>query len=229
MQHNVYGYQHSGAVSQSSVLRKTYALLALSFVPCALGAYFASATGFNLYAATGNRWIGFIAVMVFFYGMTFLIERNRYSNVGATLLMVFTFGMGVLIAPLLQYSLSVRGGGNLVAMAALMTTAVFAVMSLLAAKTNVNTRGLGNFLTVGAIVLMVGVVVNMFMQLPVFSLVIAGGFVVFSSLMIMFNVRAVIEGGEDSHISAALSIFISLYNVFSSLLHILLAFANNDD
>ncbi|MDO4997310.1 MAG: Bax inhibitor-1 family protein [Neisseria sp.] len=228
MQHDV--YQNQTAVqNQNSVLRKTYGLLGLSFIPCALGAFVAASTGFNLYTATGNRWIGFIAVLVFFYGMVFMIERNRYSNVGAALLMVFTFGMGVLISPLLQYSLSIQGGAGLVGTAALMTAAVFAVMSIIAHKANVNLRGLGNFLTVGAIVLMVGIVAQMFMQLPALSLVLAGGFVVFSSLMIMFQVRQIIEGGEDSHISAALSIFISLYNLFSSLLQILLSFAGNDD
>ena len=74
----------------------------MSFIPCALGAFAAAATGFNLFSLTGNRWAGIIAFFAFFYGMVFLIEKNRYSNVGAGLLMVFTFGMGALISPLLR-------------------------------------------------------------------------------------------------------------------------------
>lgn len=230
MQHDVYDYTNPAmGVQRNSVLRKTYGLLAASFIPCALGAFAAAATGFNLFSLTGNRWAGIIAFFAFFYGMVFLIEKNRYSNVGAGLLMVFTFGMGALISPLLQYSLSIPGGANLVATAALMTAAVFGVMSVMARKANIDTNALGRFLSVGGVILMIAVVANLFLQMPVFGLAIAGAFVFFSSLVIMWQVRTVIEGGEDSHISAALTIFISLYNIFQSLLHILLSLAGNDD
>ncbi|MFP5073997.1 Bax inhibitor-1 family protein [Neisseria sp. WLZKY-1] len=229
MQNDVYDYTNPAGVQRSTVLRKTYGLLALSFIPCALGAFAAAATRFNVYALTGNRWAGFIAVLAFFYGMIFLIEKNRYSNVGAGLLMVFTFGMGALISPLLQYSLGIPGGAGLVGTAALMTAAIFGVMSVMAQKANINTNALGRFLTIGAIVLMIAVIANFALGIPALGLAIAGGFVVFSSIMIMWQTRTVIEGGEDSHISAALSIFISLYNLFSSLLHILLSLAGSDD
>ena len=83
-------------------------------------------------------------------------------------------------------------------------------------------------MAVGGVVLMIGVVANLFLQMPVVSLTISGVFVVFSSLVIMWQVRTVLEGGEDSHISAALTIFISIYNIFTSLLRLLLAFAGED-
>ncbi len=230
MQNDVYSYSQSsiGTHNPSSILRKTYGLLGLSFIPCALGAYISSSVGFNIYAALGNRWLGLIAVLAFFYGMVFLIEKNRYSNVGAGLLMVFTFGMGALISPLLQYSLNMPNGAKLVGIAALMTAAVFAVMSVLAHRANINTHALSRFLMVGFVVLMVGMIANLFLQLPVLSLTIAGVFVVFSSLMILWHTRTIVEGGEDSYISAALGIFISLYNLFSSLLQILLSLAGDD-
>ena len=75
---------------------------------------------------------------------------------------------------------------------------------------------------------MVGVVANMFFHIPALSLTISAGFVVFSSLLIMYQVRTVIDGGENSHISAALTIFSSIYNIFSSLLHILLSLTGED-
>ena len=75
---------------------------------------------------------------------------------------------------------------------------------------------------------MIGVVANLFLQLSVLSLALAGLFVIFSSLLIMWQVRSVIEGGEDSHISAALTIFIAIYNLFTSLLRILMALSGND-
>ena len=77
----------------------------------------------------GARWMGFVAVLAFFYGMIFLIEKNRYSNTGVVLLMIFTFGMGVLISPLLQYALAIRNGTQIVGVAAAMTAGVFFTMA----------------------------------------------------------------------------------------------------
>ncbi|WP_107929059.1 Bax inhibitor-1 family protein [Neisseria animaloris] len=229
MQNDVYHYtQTAGAVQKNTVLRKTYGLLGLSFIPCAAGAFLSSQVGFNLYSMFSNRWIAFGVVLAFFYGMCFLIEKNRYSNVGATLLMVFTFGMGVLISPLLQYSLSFSNGAKIVGLAAAMTAAVFFTMAAMARRTKADMNSLGRFLVVGVVVLMVGVVANMFLQIPALGLTISAGFVIFSSLVIMWQVRTVIDGGETSHISAALTIFISLYNIFSSLLNILLSLGGED-
>lgn len=228
MQNDVYDYTSAGSVQKNTVLRKTYSLLALSFVPAAIGALVSGKMGFSLYAMLGGRWMSFIVVMAFFYGMIFLIEKNRYSNVGATLLMIFTFGMGVLISPLLQYTLAIPNGTQIVGIAAAMTAGVFFTMSAMARRTNVNMNSLGRFLTVGAVVLMIAMIANFFLQIPALSLAVSAAFVLFSSLMIMWQVRAVVDCGEDSHISAALTIFISIYNIFSSLLRILLAFSGDD-
>ena len=229
MQHDVYDYTNPAmGVQRNSVLRKTYGLLAVSFIPCALGAFAAATTGFNLFSLTGNRWAGIIAFFAFFYGMVFLIEKNRYSQTGVVLLMVFTFGMGVFLGPLLSVAQMFSNGGQLIAVAAAMTAGVFFTMAALARRANINTNALGRFLAVGGVVLMIGVVANLFLQMPVVSLTISGVFVVFSSLVIMWQVRTVLEGGEDSHISAALTIFISIYNIFTSLLRLLLAFAGED-
>ena len=228
MQNDVYDYTSAGSVQKNTVLRKTYSLLALSFVPAAIGALVSGKMGFSLYAMLGGRWMSFIVVMAFFYGMIFLIEKNRYSNVGVALLMIFTFGMGLAISPMLQYALAINNGAQIVGTAAAMTAGVFFTMSAMARRTTMNMNKLGSFLGAGAIVLMIAVVANIFLNIPALSLTIAAGFVVFSSLMIMWQVRTVIDGGEDSHISAALTIFLSLYNIFSSLLHLLTALAGDD-
>lgn len=210
---------------QEIVLSKTYRLLALSFLPCALGAVVGMF--FNPFMMISNYWVAIIAFFGFFYGMCFLIEKNRYSHIGTILLMVFTFGMGLMLSPLLAYA-SMVDGGKLVAVAAIMTATIFFAMAAMARRANINTHALGSFLGIGGIVIMIGVIANLFLQLPVLSLTLAGLFVIFSSAVIMWQVRTVIEGGEDSHISAALTIFISLYNLFSSLLRILIAIAGDD-
>lgn len=213
---------------QEVLLQKTYGLLAWSFLPTAAGAFLSMAV--NPLAMLGNQWIRImIGVMfAFFYGMCFLIEKNRYNQTGVVLLMVFTFGMGVLLGPLLAYSGMFANGAKLVGVAAAMTAGIFFTMSALARRGNFNTNALGRFLAMGGIVLMIAVVANLFLQMPVLSLTISGVFVVFSSLMIMWQIRNVLEDGEDSHISAALTIYISLYNLFTSLLRLLLSFAGED-
>ena len=228
MRNDVYDYTSAGAVSKNTVLQKTYRLLGLSFIPAVAGAFVSAKTGFGL-SLFGAGWIGIIGFFAFFYGMTFLIEKNRYSNTGAALLMVFTFGMGVLISPMLQYALNIPNGAQIVGIAAAMTAAVFFAMSAMARRSNLNMNSLGRFLSVGGIILMIAVVANLFLNIPALSLTISAGFVLFSSLLMMWQIRTVIDGGEDSYISAALTIFISLYNIFSSLLRILLAFSGNDD
>ena len=228
MRNDVYDYTATGQVAKNTVLQKTYRLLGLSFIPAVAGAYFSGRFGLNLFSLFGQGWMGLVVVMAFFYGMIFLIEKNRYSNVGATLLMVFTFGMGVLLSPLLQYALNFSNGTQIVGIASVMTAAVFFTMAAMARRTTMNMNSLGRFLTVGAVVLMIAVVANFALQIPALSLTISAGFVLFSSLMIMWQVRTVIDGGEDSHISAALTIFISIYNIFSSLLRILISISGDD-
>ena len=211
---------------QEVLLQKTYSLLAWSFLPAAAGALVSMV--FNPLAMVGNYWVAVGAMFAFFYGMCFAIEKNRYSQTGVVLLMVFTFGMGVFLGPLLSVAQMFSNGGQLIAVAAAMTAGGFFTMAAFARRANINTNALGRFLAVGGVVLMIGVVANLFLQMPVVSLTISGVFVVFSSLVIMWQVRTVLEGGEDSHISAALTIFISIYNIFTSLLRLLLAFAGED-
>lgn len=222
---NIQDYTNIGSQvsAQEELLRKTYNLLALSFLPAAAGAFISMA--FNPLAMIGNPWLMIAIVFGFFYGMCFAIQKNRYSNTGVALLMVFTFGMGILLGPLLQYTTLFANGEKLVAIAAIMTAGIFFTMSTLARKLNFNNNALGRFLSIGVILTMIAVVANLFLNLPVLSLTIAAVFVFISSLLIMWQVRAVLEGGEDSYISAALTIFISIYNLFTSLLRLLIAFA----
>ena len=220
-------YGHS-LPSTNLVLQKTYRLLAWSFLPCILGAV--SGMVFNPMAVLGGGWIGIVAVFAFFYGMVFVIEKNRYSNTGVVLLMIFTFGMGILLSGLLRVAGMYSNGAQLVAVAAAMTAGIFFTVSALARnpKFAINTNKLGSFLMAGVVVVMIAVIANLFLNLPMLSLTISGVFVFLSSLMIMWKTRVIVEGGEDSYISAALSIFIDIYNLFTSLLRLLLAFTGED-
>ena len=102
-------------------------------------------------------------------------------------------------------------------------------MAAFSATTKRNLSGMGRFLFVGAIVLLIAMVANMFFQMPAFQLAICGAFILFSSLVIAYTINSVVHGGETNYISATLSIYVSIYNIFSSLLQILMALTGNRD
>jgi len=207
------------ASRQHKVLRNTYTLLALSLIPTAIGA--AIGSNINMGFMRSSPIISFIAIMAVFYGWIWAIEKNRESSLGVVLLLGFTMFLGVLLGPLLQSVLGLKNGGQLVMMAAGGTAAVFAVMSGIATTTKRDLSSMGNFLTIGVVVIMLAVVANLFFASPVLHLVILSGFVLLSSAMILWQVNSIVKGGETNYISATLGLYISIYNLFSSLLQLL--------
>jgi len=207
------------ALQQHKVLRNTYMLLALSLIPTTIGA--AIGTNIDLGFMRTSPMVSFIVILGVFYGWIYAIERNKESSLGVVLLLGFTLFLGLLLGPLLHRTLGFKNGTELVMMAAGGTAAVFFVMAGIASSTKRNFSGLSSFLTVGAVILMLGVVASMFMHSPILYLVILGGFVLFSSLMIMWQVNRIVQGGETNYISATLTLYISIYNLFSALLQLL--------
>jgi len=178
--------------SQShKVLRNTYWLLAVSLVPTVIGA--AIGTNLDLSFLRSSPMISFFAILGIFYGWIFAIEKNRDSGVGVALLLGFTLFMGLLLGPLFQRVLGLRNGIELVMLAAGGTAAVFFAMASIATTTKRDLSSLGNFLFVGAIVIMLAVVANAFIASPMMHLVLVAAFVLFSSLLILWQVNAVVR------------------------------------
>jgi modulator of FtsH protease len=217
--------QVEGAVRTNRVLRNTYMLTAIALVPMALGALFGAQLSFGWLRASPI--MGALGMLVVLYGLMFAIEKNRNSSMGVVLLLVFTAVLGVMTGPLLQSILSFRNGGALIAYAVGGTAAVFFGMAALSSSIKRPLNGLGKFLMVGGIILMVSVVANIFLQMPLFSLVISGLFIAFSSLMILWQLNSIVTGGEDNYISATLTLVLSIYNIFVSLLQILGVFGGS--
>ncbi len=207
------------ALRQHRVLRNTYMLLALTLIPTVLGA----AIGANIDVSfmRTSPILSLFAILGIFYGWIYAIERNKESALGVVLLLGFTLFLGLLLGPLLHRVLGFKNGTELVMMAAGGTAAVFFVMAGIASSTKRDFSGMGNFLAVGAVVIMLAVVANAFLASPMLYLVLIGAFVLFSSLMILWQVNTIVRGGETNYISATLSLYISIYNLFSSLLQLL--------
>ena len=213
--------------TQHKVLRNTYWLLALTLVPTTIGAVLGMNLNFGFMRA--NPIISSIAILALFYGWIFAIERNKNSTLGLGLLLGFTFFMGLLLGPLLQVALGLANGGQLVMLAAGGTAATFFALATVASTSQRDFSFLGNFLMVGVIVVMLAVLANIFLASPLLHLVLCGVFVLLSSMLILYQVNQVVTGGETNYVSATLSIYIAIYNLFSSLLQLLMAFMGQRD
>ncbi|MDE2344727.1 MAG: Bax inhibitor-1 family protein, partial [Betaproteobacteria bacterium] len=195
MQREFNTYTQTGTLDsvQHRVLRNTYWLLGLSLIPTVIGALVGINMSFAFMAASPI--LSSLLFLGAIYGLFFAIEANKYSTIGVYLLLALTFVMGVMLGPLLQFTLAFRNGGQLITLAAGGTAAVFFTLAGIASTTKRDFSGMANFLTVGAIVLMIAVVANIFLRLPMLQLVLCGGFMLFSSLMILFNVNQIVRGG----------------------------------
>ncbi|MGI4844431.1 MAG: Bax inhibitor-1/YccA family protein [Janthinobacterium lividum] len=204
-------------VTRNKVLRNTYWLLALSMIPTVLGAYIG--VSFNLMAGLGT--FGFIGFMLVAFGFIFAIQKFKDSAVGLGLLLAFTFVMGLMLTPLLQHTLGYSNGGTLIMTAFGGTACVFAVMASIATTTKRDFSGMGSWLMAGVIVLILAAVANIFLQMSALTIVISLLAIGIFSAFILFDVQRIVNGGETNYITATLSIYLDVYNIFTSLLQLL--------
>ena len=217
---------NQGVGAEQRVLRNTYLLLAISMIPTGIGAMIGVNLNFSFMRASPI--MSAIVMLAVVYGMFFAIEKNRNSGLGVALLLALTLFLGVMLGPILQMTLGLRNGGELVALAAGGTATVFFAMSAIATVTRKDFSFMNNFLMIGGIVIMLAVVANIFFASPVLHLTICAAFVLFSSLMILWQVSQIIHGGEDNYVSATLTLYMSVYNLFTSLLQRLTGLGSND-
>ncbi len=217
---NSYPYDSSEALAQSNrVLRNTYFLLALSLIPTIIGA--AIGTNMNFGFMRASPIMGMLILMGIMYGWMYMIEKNRDNSLGVVLLLGFTAFVGLTLGPLLQHTLKMANGTQLVMMSAGGTAAVFFVLAGLGADTKRDFSFLNKFLVVGAVVIMLAVLANIFLQSPVLQLALCGAFIIFSSAIILWQINDIVKGGETNYVSATLTLYISIINIFTSLLQIL--------
>jgi len=211
----------AAASAQRKVLRNTYLLLAITLIPTGIGALVGLNLNFGILRA--NPIVSSLVILAVVYGMFFAIEKNRDSGLGVVLLLALTLFLGVILGPLLQVALGLRNGGELVAMAAGGTAVVFFTMAGIGATSKRNFSFLGNFLLIGCIVVMLAVVANIFVASPALHLTICAVFVLLSSMIILYQVNQIVQGGETNYVSATLTLYMSIYNLFASLLQLLMA------
>ena len=206
------------AADRNSVLRNTYWLLALSMVPTVLGAWVGVSTGITLALGAGMSAVVFLAGA---FGFMFAIEKTKDSSTGVYVLLAFTFFMGLMLSRMLSMVLGFKNGSSLVMTAFGGTAVIFLGMATLATVIKRDLSGMGKFLFVGALILLVAGIANIFLQSSAMMLTLSVLAIVIFSGFMLFDIKRVIDGGETNYISATLSIYLSVYNVFQSLLAIL--------
>jgi len=218
----------AGEVVRNRVLRNTYWLLALSLIPTVLGAAVGMYTGINqvMAASPGMSAIIFLAGA---FGLMFAVEKNKDSSLGVGLLLLFTFFMGVMLSRLLGFVLGMSNGSQLVMMAFGGTAVVFGTMATLATTIKRDLSGMQKFLFIGAVVILVAALANIFLQLPALMLTISVLAIVIFSAFMLVDLQRVVNGGETNYVSATLAIYLDVYNVFANLLALLGIFGGNRD
>ncbi len=208
----------TSAASRNQVLRNTYWLLALSLLPTVAGAWLGLATGMTQ-ALTGG--VGLIVFLGGAFGFMYAIERTKDSAKGVAVLLAFTFFMGLMLSRMLAMVLGFKNGSELIMTAFAGTAGVFFVMATLASTIKRDLSGMGKWLFVGAMVLMVGSIINVFVGSSVGMMAISTLAIGIFSAYMLFDLKQIVDGGETNYISATLALYLDVFNVFQSLLALL--------
>lgn len=210
----------SSELETSKVLRNTYLLLGLTLA-------FSAATG----ALAMNMGIGFVnplITLVVYFGLLIFTNVMRNSALGLLGAFGITGWLGFTTGPLLSAYMGIQGGAEIVNLALGSTAFIFIAMSAIALITKKDFNFLTNFLMVGILVAFLAGLVGYFFNLSTLALAVSGAFVLLSSLLILWQTSAIIHGGETNYIMATVTLYVSIYNLFMSLLHILTALSGND-
>ena len=219
-----YGYAAS-AQQRNRVLRNTYWLLALSMLPTVLGAWLGVATGITRGLSGG---VGLIVFLAGAFGFMYAIEKTKHSAAGVGVLLGFTFFVGLMLSRLIAVVLGMKDGTSLIMTAFGGTAGVFLVMASLATVIKRDLSGMGKWLFVGAMVLMVGAIINVFVGSTAGMMAISMLAIGIFSAYMLYDVKQIIDGGETNYISATLALYMNIFNVFQSLLALLGLSSSND-
>jgi len=219
-----YDIRSSGGLqssTQNRVLRNTYFLLAATMLPTVLGAWVGMSVGFSLFADSP------LISMLLFLGIAFAffwgIERTKHSVTGVYLLLGFTFFMGLMLSRLVGFALGMGNGAQLIGVAAGGTGIIFFGMASLSSVVKKDLSNMSKFLFIGVLLLIAASIANIWLQMPALMLTISLLAVVIFSVFLLVDLQRIVNGGETNYISATLSVYLSIYNIFSNLLVILMS------
>lgn len=213
--------QPVSAIAMNKVLRNTYALLSMTLLFSAIMA--------GVSMALNWPYPSFMIVLGGYFGLLFLTSKLRNSPWGILSVFALTGFMGATLGPIINMYLYRYGNGSEIVMMALGGTGViFLAMSGLALTSKRDYSFIGKFLFIGILVAFLAGLGNIFFQLPALGLAVSSMFVMLMAGLILYQTQQIIRGGETNYIMATVTLFVSLFNLFTSLLHIL-GFGFGDD
>ncbi|MDP3743243.1 MAG: Bax inhibitor-1/YccA family protein [Methylotenera sp.] len=223
----VLGRTESAQLATNKVLRNTYALLGLTMIPTVIGAFIGMSLNFAF--VQQHPFVFAIGAMALMYGMFAAISANRNSSFGVVLLLGLTFLMGLLLGPILQHALHLSNGAQIVGLAAGGTGIILLTLASIASTSKKDFSFMGKFLLVGIVLLILASLANIFLQIPAFALALSAIGVILFSGFILYDVSRIVNGGETNYVMATLGLYLSIYNLFTSLLHLLMGLMGGDD
>ena len=206
------------ASERNRVLRNTYWLLALSMVPTVLGAWIGVSTGIARALTPG---VGLVVFLAGAFGFMYAIEKTKNSAAGVPVLLAFTFFMGVMLSRLVGQVLGMANGASLIMTAFAGTGAIFLGMATLSSVIKRDLSAMGKFLFIGAILVLIAGIANVFIQSGALMITLSVLVIGIFSAFILYDLKRVRDGQETNYISATLGVYLSVYNVFQSLLMLL--------
>jgi len=213
-----YGAHALPSVQQRDrVLRNTYWLLALSMIPTVLGAWLGVATGITRAMSPG---LGLVVFLVGAFGFMFAIEKFKNSAAGVPILLAFTFFMGLMLSRLVGIVLGFSNGAGLIMTAFAGTGAIFLGMATMSTIVKRDLSGMAKFMFIGAILVLVAGIANVFLQSSALMITLSVLVIGIFSFFILYDLKRVRDGEETNYITATLGVYLSLYNIFQSLLAI---------
>jgi len=208
-------------LATNRVLRNTYALLAMTLL-------FSAATA-GVAMVLNLPHPGLIITLVGYFGLLFLTTKFRNGSLGLLFVFALTGFMGLTLGPIVQHYLTALPNGGQVVMTALGGTgAIFLGLSAYALSTRKDFSFLGGFVMVGVLVAFLAGLGAIFFELPGLSLAVSAMFVLLMSALILWQTSAIIHGGETNYIMATVSLYVSIFNLFTSLLQILGVMGGDD-
>jgi modulator of FtsH protease len=213
------GQTQSGSLSTQKMVRNTYMLLSMTLAFSALMA--------GVSMALNLPYPGFVVIMVGYFGLLFLTTKFRESGLGIAFVFALTGFMGYTLGPILNMYLALPNGSQIVMMAMGGTAAIFLGLSAYVMTTRRDFSFMGGFLAVGVLVAFLAGLAAMFFNMPGLSLAVSAMFVLLMSGVILYQTSSIIHGGETNYVMATVTLYVTIFNLFTSLLQ-LLGFASRD-
>jgi modulator of FtsH protease len=207
-------------MATNTVIRNTYLLLSMTLLFAALTA--------GVSVALKLPHPGLIVTLVGYFALLFLTNRLRNSGWGVASVFALTGFMGYTLGPIIGHYLGLANGGQTVMMAMAGTATIFVGLSGYALTTRKDFSFMGGFLMVGVLLAFLAGLGAIFFEIPALSLTVSAAFVLLMSGLILYETSNIIHGGETNYVMATVTLFVAIFNLFTSLLH-LLGFMNGDD